>query len=121
MSYKVTRKDEAVTYAPAGHYDMRATRLHNAEDVNDGAVVMGLSHFLPGGRTDYGSNAMESIYYIVEGQMYLESEIGTPDEVKTTLYAGDSYHCGPHTKKSVFNNGMTTAQMLVVLHKPLED
>jgi hypothetical protein len=27
--------------------------------------------------------------------MYLESEVGTPEEVKTTLYAGDSFHCGP--------------------------
>jgi quercetin dioxygenase-like cupin family protein len=50
--------------------------------------------------------------------MYLESEIGTPDEVKTTLYAGDSYHCGPDTKKSVINTGTTSSQMLVVMITP---
>jgi quercetin dioxygenase-like cupin family protein len=50
--------------------------------------------------------------------MYLESELDTPDEVKTTLYAGDSYHCGPGTKKSVVNNGTTSCQMLVALITP---
>ena len=120
MSYKITRKNEAVKYEAPGHFDVRTTRLHNADDVNSGSIVMGLSHFLPGGGCDYGSNAKETIYYVVEGQMYLESELGTPDEVKTTLYAGDSYHCGPGTKKSVVNNGSTSCQMLVALVTPPE-
>jgi quercetin dioxygenase-like cupin family protein len=50
--------------------------------------------------------------------MYLESEVGTENEVKTTLYAGDSYHCGSDTKKSVVNTGTTATQMLVVLITP---
>lgn len=120
MSYKITRKDEAVTYEAPGHFDVRTTRLHNPDDVNSGGIVMGLSHFLPGGGCDYGSNPKESIYYIIEGQMYLESEVGTENEVKTTLYAGDSYHCGPNTKKSVVNNGTTCSQMLVALVTPPE-
>jgi quercetin dioxygenase-like cupin family protein len=82
---------------------------------------MGLSHFLPGGGCTYGSNAKETIYYIIEGQMYLECEVGTPDEVKTTLYAGDSFHCGPNTKKSVLNTGSTACQMLVVLVTPPQE
>ena len=120
MSYKITRKNEAYTYEAPGHFDVRTTRLHDPQDVNSGNIVMGLSHFLPGGGCDYGSNPRESIYYIIEGQMYLESEVDTENEVKTTLYAGDSYHCGPHTKKSVVNNGTTASQMLVVLVTPPE-
>jgi quercetin dioxygenase-like cupin family protein len=50
--------------------------------------------------------------------MYLECEVGTPEEVKTTLYAGDSFHCGPNTKKSIINNGTDCCKMLVVLVKP---
>ncbi|MCL1834740.1 MAG: cupin domain-containing protein [Oscillospiraceae bacterium] len=115
MSYKITRKDEAYKYDAPGHFDVRTTRLHDPGDVNDGVVTMGLSHFLPGGGCEYSSNARESIYYIIEGQMYLESEIDTENEVKTTLFAGDTYHCGPNTKKSVVNNGTTACQMLVVL------
>ena len=81
---------------------------------------MGLSHFLPGGGCEYGANQRESIYYIIEGQMYLESELGTENEVKTTLHAGDTYHCGPGTRKSVVNTGTTACQMLVVLINPVE-
>lgn len=115
MSYKVTKRDESYNYEANGHFDCRTTRLHDPQDVNDGELTVGLSHFLPGGGCNYGSNPKESVYYIIEGQMYLESEVGTPDEVKVTLYAGDSYHCGPNTKKSIVNNGTTCTQMLVVL------
>ena len=117
MSYKITRKNEAYKYEAKGHFDVRTTRLHDPQDVNSGVITMGLSHFLPGGGCEYGSNLLESIYYIAEGQMYLECEVGTPDEVKTTLYAGDSFHCGPGTKKSVVNTGTTSCQMLVALVK----
>ena len=120
MSYKIVRKDEARKYEAPGHFDVLTTRLHDPDDVNAGSVTMGISHFLPGGGVNYGSNPKESLYYVVEGQMYLESEIDTPDEVKTTLYAGDSYHCGPNTKKSVVNNGTVSSQMLVVLVTPPE-
>ena len=118
MSYKITRKNEAYKYEAPGHFDVRSTRLHDPGDVNAGTITMGLSHFLPGGGCDYGSNARESIYYIIEGQMYLECELGTENEIKTTLYAGDTYHCGPNTKKSIVNDGMITTQMIVVLVTP---
>ena len=49
MSYKITRKNEAYRYEAAKHFDVRTTRLHDPQDVNDGVVTMGLSHFLPGG------------------------------------------------------------------------
>ncbi|MDR2420617.1 MAG: cupin domain-containing protein [Oscillospiraceae bacterium] len=120
MSWKITRRNESYNYEAPGHFDVRTTRLHDPKDVNRGGITMGLSHFLPGGGCNYGSNAKETIYYIMEGEMYLESEVGTPDEVKTTLCAGDSYHCGPGTKKSVVNNGADSCKMLVVLITPPE-
>ncbi|HHU23423.1 MAG TPA: cupin domain-containing protein [Clostridiales bacterium] len=113
MSYKVVRKNEAYEYQAAGHFKVLTTRLHDPEDVNDGRITMGLSHFLPGGGTEFGSNALESIYYIVSGEMTLTTEDG-----ETVLHAGDSFHCGPHTKKSVRNTGAESCQMLVCLVKP---
>ncbi|MDR1329886.1 MAG: cupin domain-containing protein [Oscillospiraceae bacterium] len=120
MSYKITRRDEAYNYEAPGHFDVRTTRLHDPKDVNQGGITIGMSHFLPGGGCNYGANAKETVYYIAEGEMYLESEVGTPDEVKTTLYPGDSYHCGPGTKKSVVNKGPDSCKMLVVLITPPE-
>lgn len=113
MSYKIVRKNEAYEYQAPGHFKVLTTRLHNPDDVNSGKVVMGLSHFLPGGGTEFGSNPLESIYYIISGEMTLKTEDG-----ETVLHAGDSFHCGPHTKKSVLNTGSETCQMLVVLVNP---
>lgn len=114
MSYKIVRKNEATTYEAPGHFDVRTTRLHNPQDVNDGKMVMGLSHFLPGGGCEFGSNPLESIYYIVSGEMDIECE----DGVKTTLKAGDTFHCGPNTKKGIINKGTESCQMLVCLLPP---
>lgn len=69
MSYKVTKQYEAVNYEAPGHYDVRTTRLHNPTDVNDGTIVMGLSHFLPGGGAEMAPANFEMVYYVVEGEM----------------------------------------------------
>ncbi len=113
MSYKITHVDESYVYEAPGHFQCLTTRLHDPQDVNEGALVMGLTHFLPGGGTNFGNNNMESIYYILEGEMTL-----TTDDGETLLRAGDSFHCGPGTNKCVKNTGHTCAQMLVALTTP---
>ena len=117
MSFKVTRSDEGVVYNPPGHFDVRPTRLHNPEDVLGGSLTMGLSHFLPGGGTEYGANDFECIYYVVEGQMQLEVERGTDRELLVTLQKGDSFHCSAGIKKSIRNSGCEASQLLVTLLK----
>ena len=113
MSYKIVRKEDAYSYEAPGHFEVLATRLHNAEDVNSGRMTMGLSHFLPGGGCEFGSNPAESIYYIISGQMTLKT-----DDEETVLKAGDTFHCGPDTKKSVTNTGTECTQMLVCMIFP---
>ncbi|MBO5656983.1 MAG: cupin domain-containing protein [Agathobacter sp.] len=109
--YKVTKKDGYYTYEAPGHFDCRLTRLHDPADVEGGRVINGLSHFLPGGGTEYLSNNMESIYYIIEGQMLFKGDDGE----EFLLTKGDSVHIAPGCKKCVTNTGITSAQMLVVL------
>lgn len=118
MSYQITKREDATPYEAKGHFGMLATRLHNPTDVNEGSMTQGLSHFLPGGGCEYGANALESIYYIIEGEMDLVVEEGTPQELRVRLRAGDSFHCGPHTYKGIRNNGAVTCQMLVTLVRP---
>jgi len=113
LSYKIVRKSEATAYEAPGHFDCRPTRLHNPQDVNEGKVVMGVTHFLPGGGCEFGSNPCESVYYILAGQMEIETE-----GEKTTLHEGDSFHCGPDTKKGIKNTGSEACQMLVVIIPP---
>jgi quercetin dioxygenase-like cupin family protein len=109
MSYKVTRMAEATVYNPPGHFDMKATRLHSAGDV-DGSITLGLSHFLPGGGAKMAEALIELLYYIVEGEM----TIGTSDGEKHVLHAGDSIHFSPGQGRESINTGHTSAKMLVL-------
>lgn len=117
MSYKVVRKYEATTYDPPGHFDCHATRLHNPADVNDGTVVMGLSHFLPGGGAKMAPANFEMVYYVVEGEMTVTLKNGD-DQEEYILQAGDSVHFGKGTERASVNSGITAAQMLTVMIKP---
>lgn len=60
MSHKFTPVDGYTTYEGKGHYSCLTTRLHNADEVNEGHTTMGLTHFLPGGRFPYGSCSLRA-------------------------------------------------------------
>lgn len=118
MSYKVTLKNEAVKYDAPGHFDVRTTRLHNPADVNDGSVVMGLSHFLPGGGAEMAPANFEMVYYIAEGEMTVTLKNEDGSESAYCLKAGDSVHFGKGTSRACLNTGVVAAQMLVLMIKP---
>jgi len=101
------------TYTAAGHNDCVCTRLHDAADVDGGKVIQGLTYFIPGGGTDFANNPMESLYYILEGEMTLKTDDG-----ETVLHAGDSFHCCGGCNKSVTNTGTEVCKMLVCLLPP---
>jgi mannose-6-phosphate isomerase-like protein (cupin superfamily) len=109
MSYKITRSNEAARYEAPGHFDVRTTRLHNPADVNDGRIVIGFSHFLPGGGASKNASPSELIYYTIKGEISITLDDGT-----FVLKAGDSIHLGPMTTKEIKNTGFVTAEMLVL-------
>jgi mannose-6-phosphate isomerase-like protein (cupin superfamily) len=117
MSYKVTRRNEAYKYDAAGHFDVRTTRLHDPQDVNDGTIVMGLSHFLPGGGAEMKPANFEMVYYIAEGEMTVTMGEEDGKETPYVLHAGDSVHFGKGTLRSCLNTGCVSAQMLVIMIK----
>lgn len=118
MSYKVTFANESVPYEAPGHYDVRTTRLHNPADVNEGTIVNGLSHFLPGGGATAAPSKFEMIYYIISGEMTVELYDENDVAKEYVLHAGDSVHFGPGTKRGCKNTGIVSAQMLTIMIKP---
>ncbi len=114
MSYKVTKASEAVKYEAPGHFDVNTTRLHNPTDINEGTIVMGLSHFLPGGGANMAPANFEMIYYIAEGEMTVEMDDGK----KYCLQKGDSVHFGKGTGRACLNTGIVSAQMITIMIKP---
>ena len=114
MSYKVTRANESVPYEAKGHFDVRTTRLHNPEEVNDGLCVLGLSHFLPGGGANMAPANFEMVYYVQKGEM----TVSLDDGKDYVLHAGDSLHFGPGTGRACKNTGVECAEMITVMIKP---
>jgi quercetin dioxygenase-like cupin family protein len=110
MSYKVTCIKDAKPYEAPGHYDMRALRLHNANDVNDGKITLGLSHFLPGGGAEFGKAPVELLYVITRGELTVKT-----DDETLTLKEGDSIHLGRDTGRGVENKTNYPASMLVIV------
>ena len=109
--YKVTKAEEAVTYNPPGHYDVRCTNLHQPAHVDNGELSLGLSHFLPGGGAEMGPCPVEMFYYIVSGEM----TVTTGDGEAHVLHAGDTIHFAKGCERESKNTGIETAKMLVCL------
>ena len=106
-------------YTAPGHNECVPTRLHDKQgggpnDIEGGRMIMGITYFVPGGNTDLANNPMESIYYILNGEMTLQVE----NEPPTVLHAGDSFRCAGGVNKSVTNTGTEVCQMLVCLLPP---
>lgn len=116
MSYKIVHRNESTNYEAPGHFDVRTTRLHNPADVNGGTIVMGLSHFLPGGGANMAPANFEMVYYIVEGEMTVTLREDGKD-TSYVLHSGDSVHFGKGTERASLNTGAVTAQMLTVMIK----
>lgn|GEM_PF-152422 len=106
------------TYTAPGHNECVCTRLFDvdgggANEIEGGKMISGITYFIPGGGCDYGANPLESIYYILEGEMTLKTA-----DVETVLHAGDAFHCVGGVEKSVTNTGTTVCKMLVCLLPP---
>lgn len=106
--YKVTMSDEGEVYEPAGHYDVVATRLHAAADV-DASLTLGISDYAVGGYAEMGAAPVELIYYVLEGQM----TVTTGDGVEHVLEAGDSIHFAAGVDRSPKNTSDGVTKMLV--------
>ena len=59
---EVTELADALPYEAPKHHGVAALRLHGGEQTNAERVVVGLSHFLPGGGADESSSEAAKVY-----------------------------------------------------------
>ena len=95
MKYKIQRakgREESTiySYSAPGHYDCVPTRLFDLEgggdnDIEGAKIIMGITYFAPGGYTDFTNNPMESIYYILSGQMTKRATASTVSAALTRV------------------------------------
>ena len=73
---KITLLSDAIPYEAPKHHGMSALRLHRGAQTSTGSIVVGLSHFLPGGGADESSSEAERVYVVLEGQITVTTEDG---------------------------------------------
>lgn len=110
---KITNLKDAFEYPTTGHFDMKALRLHNNETSCCQAFSLGMSHFLPGGGTDYVETGVELIYFILEGEMTVRTKTDT-----FVLKKNDSAYFAIGDGKEIRNETNLPASMLVIAGAP---
>ena len=108
MNKVEVNKSEA--YNAPGHFDMRAIRLHGPANGCE-AFSLGMSHFLPGGGTDYVEPPVELVYFILEGELTVMDKDGNTIEV---LKKYDSMHFAAGEGKAILNKTNYVTTMLVL-------
>ena len=108
----VTRFNEAPAYFPPEHFDMRCLRLQGHEAGPATQLWMGMSQILPGGHITPGASPIEKLYFVVEGELTVE----TPDGV-SQLQPYDSCRIAPGESRALRNN--TNRPVMVLLAMPL--
>lgn len=71
----ITRFEQAPTYFPPEHHDMRCLRLQGQEAGPSDTLWLGMSQILPGGHTSLNASPIEKLYFVIEGELTVE----TPD------------------------------------------
>ena len=109
----VTRFKDAPAYFPAEHFDMRCLRLQGHEAGPATQLWMGMSQILPGGHITPSASPIEKIYFVVEGELTVETPEGA-----AVLQAYDSCRIAPCESRALYNK--TNRPVMVLLAMPLE-
>lgn len=106
---KTELKDAKGLEAPH-HFLWSGFRLQGKEVPGATKFSVGLSHYLPGGGTDFLSSPNETIYFCVEGEITVTDQEGN----KIVLQKNDSLFIAPNEGRSVLNETKMPASMLVI-------
>ena len=106
----LTRLEDAHEYEAAGHHGVVALRLQGAEQSETERVIVGLSHFLPGGGADESASNAERVYVVLEGEVTV-----TFENEQIVLGPMDSCLIRPGETRSVHNAMNMPASMLVIV------
>ena len=107
---EVTRLADAKPYDAPKHHGIAALRLHGGGQTNTERLMVGLSHFLPGGGADESSSTAERVYVVLEGEITVTTKGGA-----VLLGPLDSCLIPPGETRSVQNATNQPASMLVIV------
>jgi len=110
---QVKRFSEAKTYEAPNHRDFTGLRLFGAEAGGSKSLIVGISHFLPGGGAGPDASPPEKVYFVLEGELTL-----IVDGRETVLKKHDSCFIGPNEMREIVNRTNEICTILVAIAPP---
>jgi quercetin dioxygenase-like cupin family protein len=104
------RLAEAKPYEAPNHRNYCSLRLYGAEAGGTKNLIVGVSHFLPGGGAGPDASPPEKVYYVLAGELTVI--VGGKE---TVLKKDDSCVIGPNESREIVNRGNDVCTILVAV------
>jgi quercetin dioxygenase-like cupin family protein len=101
---------DAKPYDAPNHRGCTPLRLFGAEAGGTQSLIVGISHFLPGGGAGPDASPPEKVYYVLAGELTVI--VGGKE---TVLQTGDSCMIGPDENREIVNRGNAVCTILVAV------
>lgn len=109
MTLQITRLVDATFIHPPGHTGVQPVQLQGGDHNSTDDFVVILSHYLPGGRADKDTMRAETVYVVLSGELFIDS-----DGEEATLHPLDSVRLPAGATRILDNRGALPATILVV-------
>jgi mannose-6-phosphate isomerase-like protein (cupin superfamily) len=104
---------EAKEYVAPNHRACTTLRLFGAEMGGSKGLIVGVSHFLPGGGAGPDASPPEKVYYVLDGELTV-----IIDGTETVLRKDDSCYIGPNEMREIVNRGNKVCTIVVAVAAP---
>ena len=104
---------EAKEYVAPNHRQCSTLRLFGAEAGVSKGLIVGVSHFLPGGGAGPDASPPEKVYYVLAGELTV-----IVDGKETVLRKNDSCYIGPDENREIVNRGNEVCTIVVAVAAP---
>jgi mannose-6-phosphate isomerase-like protein (cupin superfamily) len=109
----VKKLSEAKEYVAPNHRQCSTLRLFGAEAGVSKGLIVGVSHFLPGGGAGPDASPPEKVYYVLAGELTV-----IVDGKETVLRKNDSCYIGPDENREIVNRGNEVCTIVVAVAPP---
>jgi len=97
-------------YSAPNHRACSTLRLWGAEAGGTKNLVVGITHFLPGGGAGPDASPPEKVYYVLTGEITL-----IVDGKETVMKQGDTCVIGPNESREIINRSNEVCTILVAI------